>query len=222
MEMQTNTESHKEKRLQLANELREKSITDENVLRAIEIVPRHLFFVNDVFSANMIYADKATPIGHGQTISRPYTAAFQAQSLQIKPNDKVLEIGTGSGYLAALLCEMGAEIYTTERIRELFDRANNLLNTIGYEKVSRYWHDGSTGFKTQAPFDKIISTVYFSELPKELLKQLKIDGIIVFPYGNQSHCSLIRITKKSEDQYETEELSNEFMFSPVLSGTVRS
>ncbi len=219
--MQTDTINHEQKRIELASELRSKGITDENVLQAIEKVPRHLFFPkDDILSQNNIYENVAMPIGGGATISRPFVGAFQAELLRIKPKDKALEIGTGSGYLAALLCEMGATVYTIEILHPIFEYAKTNLHSTGYNKVSCYRKDGYGGLAIEAPFDKIIVTVCLTELPRELLKQLKVGGLIVLPFGTTTNCQLIRLTKKAEDQYGEEEVWDGFAFANIDRETI--
>ena len=209
--------NHDQKRTELVAFLRSKGIADENVLRAFEKVPRHLFFTQGLllFSPDSPYENKAFPIGEGQTISSTSTAAFQSELLQIKPNDKVLEIGTGSGYLAALFYEMGAVVHTIEINFNLYKNAKTLLQSIGYEKVSCYRKDGYTGLSEEAPFDKILVTVCVTDLPRELLKQLKVGGLLVLPFGTTTDCQLVRITKHAEHQYSEQTWSG-FAFSNIL------
>ncbi|MES2620349.1 MAG: protein-L-isoaspartate O-methyltransferase [Bacteroidota bacterium] len=218
--MQTDTLNHEEKRIELAVNLRSRAIDDENVLCAVRAVPRHLFFPNDsCFPFDMIYEDVAIPIGKEQTMPRTHTAAYQAQALKIQPRDKVLEIGTGSGYLAALLCEMGADVYTVERIGGLFRSAKNVLRQqLEYKNISCFLGDGYTGLPEWMPFDKIIVTVYVPDLPTDLLKQLRIGGILVLPFRSDDICHLVRITKHGVDAYESEDLPERFMFSPLQRG----
>src|SRR5476651_1014433 len=169
-------------RKQLVELLRKKGIGDEQVLAAIGKVPRHFFF--DETFWNQAYKDIAFPIGEGQIISQPYTVAYQTQLLHIKKGDKVLEIGTGSGYQACILVEMGAKLYTIERQQKLYERTIQVLPHMGY-KPRFFLGDGSKGIKEHAPYDKIIVTAGAPTVPEELLKQLNIGGILVIPVGDQ-------------------------------------
>lgn len=205
---------HKGLRKKLIEQIREKGIRDEKVLEAMMAVPRHLFF--DSAFTERAYEDKAFPIGSGQTISQPYTVAFQTELLKVKPRDKVLEIGTGSGYQAAVLYKMGAKVYTIERQRELYKSATALLHDLGYTGIQTFYGDGFEGLPTFAPFDKIIITAGASEIPEKLLKQLKIGGVMVIPYGSSSQ-KMMRITRRDEKNYDSEEFGD-FTFVPLLHG----
>ena len=165
---------HRGLRRKLVSEIQEKGITDVNVLEAIGNVPRHLFM--DSSFVQFAYRDKAFPIGKGQTISQPYTVAFQTQLLEVKKFDKVLEVGTGSGYQAAVLCEMGATVFTIERQRELYDKARELLPSIGYQPMF-FYGDGYAGLPTYGPFDKIIVTAGAPYIPEALLEQSQKDVV---------------------------------------------
>ena len=169
-------------RKQLVEELRKKGIEDENVLKAIGKVPRHYFF--DETFWNQAYRDIAFPIGEGQTISQPYTVAYQTQLLHVNKGDKVLEIGTGCGYQTCILMELGAKVYTIERQPKLYDRTTKVLPHMGY-KPKFFLGDGSMGIPEDAPYDKIIVTAGAPTVPEELLKQLNIGGIIVIPVGDE-------------------------------------
>ena len=205
---------HKGLRRKLVDEIRKKGITDELVLKAIGAIPRHLFM--DSSFIQFAYVDKAFPIAVGQTISQPYTVAFQTQSLQIKRFDKVLEVGTGSGYQAAVLCRMGATVYTVERQKVLYDFALKLLPTLGF-RPHFFYGDGYLGLPTYGPFDKIIVTAGASFVPEPLKQQLKIGGIMVIPVG-KSHLQIMKIiTRISETEY-TEEDNGGFVFVPLMSG----
>ncbi len=205
---------HKGLRLKLVEELRKKGITDEKVLAAIGKVPRHAFI--DSSFINYAYKDKAFPIGAGQTISQPYTVAFQTQLLQVKPNEKVLEIGTGSGYQAAVLIELGARVFTVERQRELYVRTMRLLPQLGYYP-NFFLSDGSYGLPAYAPFDKIIVTAAANEIPQPLLNQLKVGGRLVAPIGNEKKQTMVLVEKLSEKDFMQSTHGN-FIFVPLLNG----
>ncbi|HWB61951.1 MAG TPA: protein-L-isoaspartate(D-aspartate) O-methyltransferase [Chitinophagales bacterium] len=217
---QLDTYRQKGLRKELVVKLRDKGIADKNVLNAVESVPRHLFFGNDtIFFESHAYEDKAFPIGEGQTISQPYTVARQSELLEISPKEKVLEIGTGSGYQAAVLASLGAKVYTIERHRKLYERTKTLLEKLGYANVKCFFGDGFEGVPAFAPYDKIIITAAVPELPKKLLQQLAIGGKMVLPYGSEANCRMLRITKQGDDQYSTEEFGL-FAFVPMLKGKV--
>lgn len=206
----------KGKRKKLVEELRRKGITDEEVLRAINKVPRHDFM--DPAFLNHAYADKAFPISSGQTISQPYTVAFQTELLKVKRKDKILEIGTGSGYQAAILSEMGAKVYTIERFRELFNKAQHTLISLGYE-ADFFYGDGYEGKPQYGPFDGIIITAATSEVPEKLPGQLKIGGRLVVPLGTSNSQVMTLVIRKSENEYEYSSHGS-FVFVPLLKGTV--
>ena len=187
---------HKGLRKKLVETVSKKGITNKKILDAINKVPRHLFM--DTGFINFAYKDQAFPIGEGQTISQPYTVAFQTQLLEIERHDKVLEIGTGSGYQAAILLELGARVYTIERHRKLFLKVQTLLPNLGY-KPNFYYGDGYKGVPSFAPFDKILITAAAAHVPKELLKQLKICGRMVVPIGGEGYQEMTLIVKKGED-----------------------
>src|SRR6056297_1725803 len=188
---------HKGLRQKLVETIREKGIRDEKVLEAIGRIPRHLFM--DSSFVQFAYKDQAFPIAAGQTISQPYTVAFQTELLEVKPRHKVLEIGTGSGYQAAVLLEMGAKVYTIERQKELYMQAQSLLPKIGYEPMF-FYGDGYVGKPTYGPYDRIIITAGAEEIPEELIKQLKVGGKMVIPLGNTSNQQMIVCEKVSENQ----------------------
>ena len=206
---------HKGLRRKLVETVRSKGITDENVLNAINTVPRHLFM--DSSFINFSYQDQAFPIGAGQTISQPYTVAFQTQLLEIKSNDKILEIGTGSGYQTAILLELGARVYTIERQRELFLKAQDLLGQLGY-KPHFFFGDGMEGKPAYGPYDKILITAAADEVPEKLLQQLRIGGIVVVPVGGRFSQSMIKIVKESDTEYKKTS-HGAFVFVPLLKGT---
>lgn len=217
---EVDTYRHKGLRKELAVKLRDKGISERNVLMAIETVPRHLFFGKDtIFFESHAYEDKAFPIGENQTISQPFTVAYQSELLLVNPREKILEIGTGSGYQAAVLATIGAKVFTIERHRKLFERTKPLLEQLGYSNIKCFFGDGFEGLPTYAPFDKIIITASVNELPKKLLQQLPTGGKMVIPFGTETNCKMVRITKEGEDQY-SEEVFGKFAFVPMLRGKV--
>lgn len=198
-------------RNKLVKKLAEKGIRDERVLAAISRVPRHAFFETALL--NHAYEDKAFPIGEGQTISQPFTVAFQTEKLQIRPGDKVLEIGTGSGYQASVLMEMGARVYTIEYNRVLFERTRAFLPLLGYRPY--FFHgDGSKGLPQKAPFDKIIVTAGAPIVPQALTDQLSNGGILVIPVGNREKQTML-VIRKIDGKLLKEEYDN-FAFVPLL------
>lgn len=207
-----NTNKHQGLRNQLAKLLEEKGITDKNVLEAIKKIPRHLF-LNSSFE-DFAYQDKAFPIGAGQTISQPYTVAFQSQLLEFKKGDKILEIGTGSGYQTAVLFTMGAIVYTIERQNELFKTTSLLLPKLGIRPKHFSFGDGYKGLPNHAPFDSIIVTAGAPIIPKLLMAQLKIGGRLVIPVGDKDQIMTLLI-RKNETQFEKHEFGD-FKFVPLL------
>ncbi len=207
---------HKGLRNRLVQELSRKGIKVENVLHAIQRVPRHMFFESGFIQ--FAYQDKAFPIGAGQTISQPYTVAFQSELLNIEKDDRVLEVGTGSGYQAAVLVEMGAKVYTIERQQELFKKSSVLLRKMGY-KLNLFLGDGYKGLPQYAPFDKIIITAGAPFIPEDLLVQLKVGGIMVIPLGKTQQI-MTRVVRKNETEFSKEEFGN-FLFVPMLKGVVK-
>jgi protein-L-isoaspartate(D-aspartate) O-methyltransferase len=205
---------HKGLRKKLIELIRSKGISDENVLTAMNKVPRHLFM--DSSFINFSYSDQAFPIGSGQTISQPYTVAFQSSLLGIKPLEKVLEVGTGSGYQAAVLLEMGAKVYTIERQRDLFLKSQPALNALGY-KPHFFYGDGYEGIPSYQPFDKILVTAAAPVIPEKLLAQLKIGGILVIPVGGDAGQSMVKIVRESENNFVRTE-HGAFAFVPLLKG----
>jgi len=199
-------------RNKLVKELRLKGITDENVLAAVGRVKRHYFF-DETFWAQA-YLDKAFPIGEGQTISNPYTVAYQSELLHIKTGDKVLEIGTGCGYQTCVLLELGAKIFTIERQQKLYERTIKVLPHIGY-KAKFFLGDGSKGIEEFAPYDKIIVTAGAPFVPEILLRQLKIGGILVIPVGDEKEQKMVTVIRVSENDFDKIVLDT-FRFVPLL------
>lgn len=206
----------KGKRKKLVADLRKKGISDEEVLRAIDAVPRHLFM--DPAFLSHAYVDKAFPISSGQTISQPYTVAVQTSLLRVKKRDKILEIGTGSGYQAAILAEMGAKVYTIERFRELFLKAQIILTSLGYS-ADFFYGDGYAGKPQYGPFDGIIITAAAPLIPEALLSQLKTGGRLVVPVGTSESQVMTVVERTGPESYEHTEHGN-FIFVPMLKGTV--
>ncbi|NOR28179.1 MAG: protein-L-isoaspartate(D-aspartate) O-methyltransferase [Lutibacter sp.] len=206
------THKHQGLRNQLVKTLEEKGITDKNVLNAIANIPRHLFM--DSGFVDFAYQDKAFPIAADQTISQPYTVAFQTELLEVKANDTILEIGTGSGYQTAVLIEMGAKVYTIERQKELFKKTSLFLPKIGYKPKKMIFGDGYKGLAENAPFDGIIVTAGAPFVPKPLLSQLKIGGRLVIPIGDDIQTMTLFI-RTSEKDFEKHELGK-FRFVPML------
>ncbi len=206
------TAKHQGLRNQLAKILEEKGITDKSVLDAIKKIPRHLF-LNSSFE-DFAYQDKAFPIAAGQTISQPYTVAFQSQLLQVKKDDKILEIGTGSGYQTAVLCMLGAKVFSVERQNELFKITSALLPKLGIRPKHLSFGDGYKGLPNHAPFDSIIVTAGAPIIPKPLMAQLKIGGRLVIPLGENEQVMTMLI-RKNETQFEKHEFG-EFRFVPLL------
>ncbi len=206
------THKHNGLRNQLVSTIKNKGIVDENVLKAIANVPRHLFM--DSGFVDFAYQDKAFPIAAEQTISQPYTVAFQTEVLEVKNGDKILEIGTGSGYQTAVLIEMGAKVYSIERQKELFKKTNLFLPKLGYKPKRLIFGDGYKGLPTEAPFDGIIVTAGAPFVPKPLLAQLKIGGKLVIPVGKEVQIMTLFI-RTGVKKFEKHELGN-FKFVPML------
>jgi protein-L-isoaspartate(D-aspartate) O-methyltransferase len=206
---------HKGLRKQLVQILKAKGITDEKVLAAIEAIPRH-FFLDNAFE-RQAYEDRAFPIAAGQTISQPYTVAYQSSLLEIKKFDKVLEIGTGSAYQASVLAELGASVFTIERQKELYDFVGKFFFIGKYPNIKRFYGDGFVGLPSYAPFDKIIITAAAPFIPPKLVEQLKPGGIFVLPVGDDKGQKMLKITKDKNGTVHEEELGD-FLFVPMLEG----
>ncbi|MDC6386818.1 protein-L-isoaspartate(D-aspartate) O-methyltransferase [Flagellimonas taeanensis] len=206
------TLKHRGMRNKLAELLEAKGITDKKVLNAIKTIPRHLFL--DSGFEDHAYQDKAFPIGADQTISQPYTVAFQSELLQVKPNDKVLEIGTGSGYQTAVLLDLKAKVYTIERQQELFKKTKLFFTKMGYRPKKMIFGDGYKGLPEEAPFDSIIVTAGAPEVPKPLMSQLKVGGRLVIPVGVDEQVMTLFV-RKSEKEFQKQELGA-FRFVPLL------
>lgn len=211
------TFKHKGMRRQLIAELREKGIHDERILNAFDAIPRH-FFLDLVFELQA-YTNQAFQIGAGQTISHPFTVAFQTQLLELKKGEKVLEIGTGSAFQTCILCELGAKVVTIERQRELFVKAKYIINHFNFNPRSIYG-DGYAGWPALAPYDKILVTCGAPDIPIELLRQLKVGGIMVIPVGEGVNQKMLKIIKSDETNVDVTEYGT-FSFVPMLENKVK-
>ncbi len=209
------TYRYKGLRKKLVEGIRDKGITDERVLKALDDLPRH-FFMDSAFDEKA-YEDKAFPIGEGQTISQPYTVAYQTQLLQVKSFEKVLEIGTGSAYQAAVLAAMGALVYTIERQKKLFDLNRQFTFLRKYPNIKFFYGDGYEGLPTYAPFDKVLITAAAPVIPPKLMDQLKPGGMMVVPIGEGEIQRMMRITKLPNGSIK-EEVFDNFSFVPMLEG----
>ena len=209
------TYRHKGLRKKLIDSIRDKGITDENVLTAMMNIPRHFFL--DTALQDIAYEDRAFPIAEGQTISQPYTVAYQTQLLQVKQYDKVLEIGTGSVYQATILAEMGAQVFTIERQKKLYEKNKHFFFRSKYPGIKFFYGDGFEGLPTYAPFDKIIITAAAPEIPPKLVEQLKVGGKIVLPLDEGKYQRMLRVTKNEDGSYDEESFEN-FSFVPMLKG----
>ncbi|MEX2574161.1 MAG: protein-L-isoaspartate(D-aspartate) O-methyltransferase [Balneolaceae bacterium] len=200
------------RRNKLIEKLRGKGIKDENVLSAMNAVPRHSFV--DTALEKRAYEDSALPIGKGQTISQPYTVAAQTELLEVAPGNKILEIGTGSGYQSAILCEMEADVFSVERHEELYLRARKILQDLNC-RIRIKLGDGTLGWSAYAPYDRILVTAGAPVVPRELIGQLSPGGKLVVPVGDQEKQMMVRVTRISEDAYEEEHFDN-FKFVPLI------
>ncbi len=206
---------HKGLRKLLIKELKELGILDENVLNVIQEIPRHLFI--ELSFEDKAYENTPFPIGSGQTISNPYTVAYQTALLQLQETDKVLEIGTGSAYQACVLAKLCKIVHTIERHQPLVNNAEKIINILNIQNIIQYYGDGFEGLENQAPFDKIIVTAAAPEIPKKLLEQLKIGGILVLPLGEGDTQQMLRIQRKDKITFE-KEYFDYFTFVPMLKG----
>ncbi len=209
------TYRHKGLRKKLIDTIKEKGITDECVLDAIMNIPRHFFL--DTALDRIAYEDRAFPIQEGQTISQPYTVAYQTQLLEVEPYNKILEIGTGSAYQASVLAEMGANVFTIERQKKLFELSREFIFRKKYPSIKFFYGDGFEGLPTFAPFDKILITAAAPFIPPKLIEQLKAGGKMVLPLNDEGLQKMMRITKNEDGSYEEETFSN-FSFVPMLKG----
>jgi len=215
--MNQDTFRHKGLRRAMITSLMEMGISDQRVLEAMNRIPRHLFLSKDSVFDEIAYENKAFQIGSGQTISMPFTVAYQSQLLEIVPGDKVLEIGTGSGYQAAVLAEMGAKVFTVERQKALFDKTAPFLREMGYNRIKTFFGDGFLGIPSFAPYDKVIITAAAPELPNKLFDQLLLGGQMIIPLDESDKTTMRRFTKVEEDQI-IEEQFIECAFVPMLKG----
>ncbi len=200
------------RRAKLVEEIRAKGIKDPQVLEAIGKIPRHSLIVTALH--NRAYEDTALPIGLGQTISQPYTVAAQSEMLAVKKGEKILEIGTGSGYQAMVLCELGAKLYSVERHQKLYERAKEALRKNGYKAMLKQG-DGTLGWTAYAPYDGIIVTAGAPVVPDDLVQQLNVGGRLVIPVGDNKKQTMLRITRVSDDEFKQEEFDN-FKFVPLI------
>ncbi|HET6996408.1 MAG TPA: protein-L-isoaspartate(D-aspartate) O-methyltransferase [Chitinophagaceae bacterium] len=206
---------HKGLRKKLVETIRGKGITDDKVLEAIGNIPRH-FFLDSAFD-EVAYEDRAFPIGEGQTISQPYTVAYQTQLLEVKTFEKVLEIGTGSAYQAVILAAMGTQVYTIERQKKLFEQNKSFAFLKKYPSIKFFYGDGYEGLPTYAPFDKVLITAAAPEIPEKLIHQLKVKGMMVIPVGSGSVQRMMRISKLENGALK-EEVFDNFSFVPMVEG----
>lgn len=209
------TYRHKGLRKKLIDILREKGITNEDVLDAMMQIPRHYFL--DTALDNIAYEDRAFPIAEGQTISQPYTVAYQTELLQVKPMDKILEIGTGSIYQATVLAQMGAKVFTIERQKNLFEKTKSFVFKSKYNNLKFFYGDGFEGLPTYAPFDKVLITAAAPFVPLKLIDQMKTGGLMAIPVNEGDHQRMLRITKRADGSYSEESFSS-FSFVPMLGG----
>ncbi|HSU29543.1 MAG TPA: protein-L-isoaspartate(D-aspartate) O-methyltransferase [Chitinophagaceae bacterium] len=215
MRPKEDTYRHQGLRKKLVQVVQAKGISDERLLAAMLEVPRH-FFLDSAFD-EVAYEDRAFPIGEGQTISQPYTVAYQTQLLELQPFQKVLEIGTGSAYQACILAEMGAQVYTVERQKKLFDTNKKFSYLKNYPTIKYFYGDGYEGLPTYAPFDRVLITAAAPEIPPKLLDQLKPSGMMVIPVGTGDVQQMMRVTKITEKKFR-EEVFDHFSFVPMIEG----
>lgn len=206
---------HKKLRHDLIDSLRQRGIKDERVLTAMESIPRH-FFLDTAFE-RIAYEDRAFPIAANQTISQPYTVAFQTELLQVQKFDKILEVGTGSGYQSCVLSEMGAKVFTIERQKELYDFNGEFFFLKKYPSIKRFYGDGYEGLPSYAPFDKVLITAAAPVIPPKLVAQMKTGGLMVVPYGDENGQKMLRLTKQEDGSMQTE-VFGDFSFVPMLGG----
>jgi protein-L-isoaspartate(D-aspartate) O-methyltransferase len=206
---------HQNLRRQLVNGIREKGISDQRVLEAIFHTPRQWFMPPHL--QEEAYIDKAFPIGEGQTISQPYTVAYQTQLLALHPSDRVLEIGTGSGYQAVILAQLAAEVFSIERQKKLYNRNQSFAYLNQFSNLHLFYGDGYEGLRYYAPFDKILITAAAPHIPEKLVAQLKRGGLMVLPLGKEHPQKMVRITRLSEDEINRETF-DDFSFVPMLTG----
>ena len=215
MKVLSDTYRHKGLRKQLVDLIQSKGISDERVLRAISEIPRH-YFMDSAFD-QIAYEDRAFPIAEGQTISQPYTVAYQTQLLELKPHDKILEVGTGSAYQAIVLALMGAQVYTIERQKQLYDQNKQFAYLRNFPAVRYFYGDGYQGLPTYAPFDKVLVTAAAPMVPENLIQQLKPGGKMVIPVGEGKVQQMVRIHKELTGKIQ-EEIFDDFSFVPMLQG----
>ena len=215
MKTQDDSYRHKGLRKKLIDIIREKGITDEKVLAAMNNIPRHFFM--DSAMDNIAYEDRAFPIAAGQTISQPYTVAYQTQLLEVNAKDKILEIGTGSIYQATVLAELGAKVFTIERQKDLFEKTKQYLFKSKYPNLKFFYGDGFEGLPTYAPFDKVIITAAAPFIPPKLVAQLRTGGKMVIPVDDGPHQRMLRLTKNDDGSMSEESFEN-FSFVPMLTG----
>jgi protein-L-isoaspartate(D-aspartate) O-methyltransferase len=209
------TYRHKGLRKKLIDGIRSKGISDEKVLEAMTNIPRHFFL--DTALDHIAYEDRAFPIAEGQTISQPYTVAYQTELLQVKPHEKVLEIGTGSAYQATVLAELGANVFTIERQKKLYELNKNYIFKKKYPNIKFFYGDGFEGLPTYAPFDKVVITAAAPFVPPKLIEQLRTGGMMVVPVDEGDLQRMLRLTKQADGSY-TEEAFQNFSFVPMLKG----
>jgi protein-L-isoaspartate(D-aspartate) O-methyltransferase len=211
-----NSQHFKKQRTRLVHQIKEKGITDNRVLNAIYTIPRHLYMPHDL--EEMAYEDRAFPIGEGQTISQPYTVAYQTQLLEVQSNDRVLEIGTGSAYQASILVLLAAEVFSIERQRKLFEKQIHFRYLREFTNLYLFYGDGNKGLAEYAPYDKILITAAAPVIPPRLIEQLKPGGKMVLPLGEGKLQKMIRVSKLNDEEIKKEQFDN-FSFVPMLQGT---